>query len=108
MSNNQIFFVIAVLLVLAFFGFMTWVMLRGPVERVQADGTPYPKKPHWSEREAFIGPLEPCSLYIYDGPAGCYTIARSNLSQRDIKWFGPDFTKASIKNWLNKFGYYHA
>lgn len=108
MSDNQVVLTVVGLLFLAFISFMTWVLMRGPVERMQADGTPYPKEPHWSEREDFVGPLEPCYFYNSESPAGSYTIASSKIRKQDIKWFGADFNTADMKAWLAKFGYFHA
>jgi hypothetical protein len=108
MSNNEIFVTVVGVFILALFAFMTWVMLRGPVERMQADGTPYPKEPDWREREDFVGPLEPCFFYNSESPAGSYTIASSKIRNAEIKWFGAEFNTVEMKAWLNKFGYYHA
>ncbi len=107
MSNNEIFVTVVGLLILALFAFMTWVMLRGPVERLQADGTPYPKEPHWTTREDFVGPLEPCYFFYSESPAGSFTIASSKIRNEDIKWFGAEFNTAEMNAWLNKFGYFH-
>lgn len=108
MQDNSFSFVFFGLAVLSFFVFTVWVIISGPVERLQADGTPYPKEPDWRDREDFVGPLEPCFFYTSESPAGSYTIASSKIRQADIKWFGPDFNTAEKKAWLNKFGYFHA
>lgn len=108
MQDNSFSFVFFGLAVLSFFVFTVWVIISGTVERLQADGTPYPKEPDWRDREDFVGPLEPCFFYTSESPAGSYTIASSKIRQADIKWFGPDFNTAEKKAWLNKFGYFHA
>jgi hypothetical protein len=108
MQDNSFFLMFFGLAVLIFFVFMTWVMLRGPVERLQADGTPYPKEPDWRDRADFVGPLEPCYFFYSESPAGSYTIASSKIRNEDIKWFGAEFNTAEMKAWLNKFGCYHA
>lgn len=108
MQDNSFSYMFFGLAVLMFFVFMFWVLWRGPVERMQADGTPYPKEPDWQEREDFVGPLEPCFFYTSEIPSGSYTVASSRIRKADIKWFGAEFNTAEMKTWLNKFGYFHA
>ena len=107
MSNNQLVIILIGLFLLAFISFAVWVILRGPVERVQADGKPYPKAPDWRDSKDFIGPLEPCYFYNFESPAGSYTIAASKIRQQDIKWFGADFNTTDMQAWLNNSGYSH-
>lgn len=107
MANNQFVMILIGLFLLGFISFIAWVIWRGPVERVQADGTPYPKEPYWRDSEDFIGPLEPCYFYNLESPAGSYVIAVSKISQQAIKWFGAEFNTTDMQAWLNKFGYSH-
>lgn len=97
--------IIPLFMLFVFLCFAGWVLWRGPVERMQSDGTPYPKNMNWRNKKDFVGPLEPCSCTAHEDPSGFYQIVRSSIRSKEIKWFGADFDSIDINNWLHKSGY---